>query len=95
MLSQSGASRAMVSQGSSRFQCFIGNLFFQMKLRDEWEYYMTEPQEVPYIPGRRRWTVSYRGGEIVKPLRRQLKKLVRIRQNEIYCNATCDGALDS
>ena len=55
---------------------------------------MTEPQEVPYIPGRRRWTVSYRGGEIVKPLRRQLKKLVRIRQNEIYCNATCDGALD-
>ena len=29
--------------------------------------HMTEPQEVPYIPARKRWTVSYRGGEIVKP----------------------------
>ena len=54
---------------------------------------MTEPQEVPYIPGRRRWTVSYRGEEIAKPLSRPMK-LVRIRHNEIYCYTTRDGALD-
>jgi hypothetical protein len=29
--------------------------------------HMTEPQEVLYIPGRKRWTVAYRGGEVVKP----------------------------
>jgi hypothetical protein len=37
---------------------------------------MTEPQGVPYIPGRRRWTVSYRGEEIAKPLRRQMSSMV-------------------
>jgi hypothetical protein len=52
-----------------------------------------EPQEVPYIPGRRRWAVSYRG-EDCQSLRRQMKKLVRIRHIEIYCNTTRDGALD-
>ena len=64
-----------------------------MKLRNEWEYTCMS-QEVPYIPGRRRWTASYRGEEIAKPLRRQMKKLIRIRHNEIYWNTTRDGALD-
>ena len=55
---------------------------------------MTEPQEVPYIRGRRRWTVSYTGEEAAKPLRRQMKKLVRIRHHEIYYNTTRESALD-
>jgi hypothetical protein len=38
--------------------------------------------------------VSYRGEDIAKPIRRQMKRLVRIRHNEIYCNTTRDGALD-
>ena len=42
----------------------------------------TQPQEVPFIPGRKRWTVSYRGEEIVKPLRRQMKMLAKIRHND-------------
>jgi len=41
--------------------------------------FVEEPQAVPYIPGRKRWTVSYKGEEIVKPLRRQLKMLAKIR----------------
>jgi len=54
-----------------------------------------EPQEVPYIPGRKRWTVSYRGEEIVKPLRRQMKKFAKIRHNEIYCAETRGGELEA
>jgi hypothetical protein len=55
----------------------------------------TQPQEVPFIPGRTRWTVSYRGGEIVKPLRRQMKVLAKIRHNEIYCAETREGGLEA
>ena len=32
--------------------------------------YMNELQEVPHVPGRKRWTVAYRGEGIVKPQRR-------------------------
>jgi hypothetical protein len=56
--------------------------------------YMANPQEVPYIPDWKRWTVSYSGEEIVKPLRRQMKKLARICHNEVYCSNTRDGALE-
>jgi len=54
---------------------------------------VTEPQVVPYIPGWKRWTVSYKREEIVKPLRRQMKKLAKIRHNEIYCAETREGGL--
>ena len=53
----------------------------------------TQPQEVPYIPGRKWWTVSYRGEEIVKPLRRQMKMFAKIIHNEIYCEETRGGGL--
>jgi hypothetical protein len=55
--------------------------------------FVEEPQAVPYIPGRKRWTVSYKGEEIVKPLRRQLKMLAKIRHNEIYCAETRESGL--
>ena len=55
--------------------------------------FVTEPQVVPYIPGRKRWTVSYKGGDIVKPLRRQMRKLAKIRHNEIYCAEMREGGL--
>jgi hypothetical protein len=54
---------------------------------------VTEPQVVPYIPGRKRWTVSYKGEEIVKPLRRQMKMLSKIRHNEVYCAETREGGI--
>ena len=50
--------------------------------------FVTEPQAVPYIPGRKRWAVSYKGEEIAKPLRRQMEMLAKIRHNEIYCADT-------
>jgi hypothetical protein len=53
---------------------------------------VTRPQEVPYIPGRKRWTVTYQGEEIVKPLR-QMKMFAKIRHNEIYCAETRGGGL--
>jgi hypothetical protein len=55
--------------------------------------FVKEPQAVPYIPGRKRWTVSYKGEEIVKLLRRQMTRLAKIRHNEIYCAETREGGL--
>ena len=57
--------------------------------------FVTEPQVVPYIPGRKRWTVSYKGEEIVKPLRRQMKMLAKIRHSEIYCAENRGGGLEA
>ena len=48
MLSQSGAPRTMVSQGSFRFQC--STVERADEIAERVGIHMTEPQEVPYIP---------------------------------------------
>jgi len=40
---------------------------------------------VPYIPGRSRFRMMFTGEEIVKPLRKTMKKLAQEAHNEKYC----------
>ena len=54
---------------------------------------MTQPRRFRTSQGGDMDCVSYRGEEIVKPLRRQMRMLARIRHNEVYCNITRGGTL--
>jgi hypothetical protein len=42
-------------------------------------------KEVPYIPGRSKFKMTYKGEEIVKPLRKTMKKLAQVAHHEKHC----------
>ena len=42
-------------------------------------------KETPYIPGRSRFKLMYKGEEVVKPMRKTMKKLAQIAHHEKYC----------
>ena len=50
-------------------------------------------KETPYIPGRSRFKLMYKGEEVVKPMRKTMKKLAQIAHHEKYCNETRRGKL--
>jgi hypothetical protein len=45
-------------------------------------------KEGPNIPGRSRFEMLYKGEEIVKPLRKTMKKLAQVAHREKYCEDT-------
>ena len=48
----------------------------------------------PYIPGRSRFRMMYKGEEIIKPLRKTMKKLAQEIHNRKYCGETRNGRLE-
>jgi hypothetical protein len=48
----------------------------------------------PYIPGRSRFRMMYKGEEIIKPLRKTMKKLAQEIHNRKYCGETRHGRLE-
>ena len=49
----------------------------------------------PYIPGRSRFRMMYKGEEIIKPLRKTMKKLAQEVHNKKYCGETRHGRLEN